>query len=555
MTAAMIAGALALSPAATARAARAPAAITGNLLVLLDRPNDHAQAAAATRTVEALVARLGGSLAGHVVPEVGLITVRPSVRQSLPVLAALLRTLPGVASVQLERRLAPRTVPNDPALTARDQFSVVVQWTLAKEGFYGAWAISRGDGAKVGVIDTGVDGTHPELSSKIAAAIDQQARSDASGTARTDEVGHGTHVASLACADTNNGIGMAGAGYNCKLVIEKTDFSISSVVASIVDATKRHVQALNMSFGPSSTATTSPPDAEVRALDYAAAHGVVMVAAAADNPTTEQGDPANVLQPMGTAGDLRKGIGLDVTAARYDGRRASFAGYGSEVSLAAYGALNPGAGGIGIAGPAPGIFGAFPSNITQSELLPSPCGCRTTFQGSSNYAYLQGTSMAAPQVAALAAMMKVLNPFATVADVLRTIKLKAKRPPGTRWGSDLGWGILNAGASLDAIRRIDPPVSRLAAPKIARHREFALRWSARDRRWPGLIPSPIARYELYVSIDGHRARLLVRTRRRGVLFEGHPGHRYTFYVIAIDRAGNRERPPVSSTTRVAPNAS
>ena len=44
---------------------------------------------------------------------------------------------------------------------------------------------------------------------------------------------------------------MAGAGYGCRMVIEKTDFSDSSIAASIIDATKRRVDAINMSFGPS----------------------------------------------------------------------------------------------------------------------------------------------------------------------------------------------------------------------------------------------------------------------------------------------------------------
>ena len=191
------------------------------------------------------------------------------------------------------------------------------------------------------MIDTGIDGSHPDLAAKIAGAVDQQDPSDARGNARTDEVGHGTHVASLACAGTNNGIGMAGAGYNCRLLIEKSDFTDSSIAAAIVDAADRHVGALNMSFGPAQPTANSAPLSEVRALQYAAAHNVVLVAAAADSPGTEQGDPANVLQPAGTGPNLTQGLGLDVTAADYSGNRASFAGSGSEISLAAFGAFKP----------------------------------------------------------------------------------------------------------------------------------------------------------------------------------------------------------------------
>jgi subtilisin family serine protease len=341
-------------------------------------------------------------------------------------------------------------------------------------------------------------------------------------------------------------------------VIEKTDFTDSSISASIVDATDRHVGAINMSFGPDTPSTAPPaPDSEVRALDYAASHKVVLVAAAADTPGIEQGDPGNVLQPAGTGPMLTSGIGLDVTAAAYNGGRASFAGSGSEISLAAYGALDPDAGGLlGLGGPPPGILGAFPANQTDLESLPEPCGCRTTFGTSNSYAYLQGTSMAAPQVAAVGAMMRTLNPYATLSDVLTALKRTAQRPAGTGWTADLGWGILNAGAALNAIRRVDrlAPVSVVSAPRTTKSRTFVVRWSGHDVQRPGLIASGIARYEIYVRTDGRRARLIDRTAGHRLTFHGRPGARYQFFAIAIDHAGNRESHPVDVTTRVARGA-
>src|SRR5262249_49695508 len=153
------------------------------------------------------------------------ITVRPPAGVSLTSFAQRLRAIAGVGSVQTEHRYVPRAEPNDPALTAPDQYSGVEEWALSREGFPAAWDISKGDGALVGVVDTGIDATHPDLSSKIAATVDQQPSDDSTGPADTDQVGHGTHVSSLACAATNNGIGIAGAGYDCKLVVEKTDFT------------------------------------------------------------------------------------------------------------------------------------------------------------------------------------------------------------------------------------------------------------------------------------------------------------------------------------------
>ncbi|MGI8864953.1 MAG: S8 family peptidase [Solirubrobacteraceae bacterium] len=541
----------ALPPLARAAAGPASAPSTGNVLVLLSRG---AVAATARSSVRAVVARLGARPAGRSVPEIGLITVRPPAGVTAIALAAALGRLPGVASATPEHRYVPRLTPNDPALSAFDPSSGAGQWTLERENFPSAWNLSRGDGALVGMIDTGVDATHPDLASKIAVAVNQ----GAGGTASTDESGHGTHVASLACADTNNQLGMAGAGYNCRLVVEKSDFSDSSVAAAIVDAANRHVGALNMSFGPSTPTADPAPQSEVLALRYAAAHNVVLVAAAADSPGTEQGDPANVVQPAGTGPDLAQGLGLDVTAADYSGHRASFAGSGSEISLAAFGAFQPDATGglLGVGGPVPGIFGAFPAGQTDLEALPAPCQCRTTFGGSNRYAYLQGTSMAAPQVSATAAMMRVLNPFATVSDVITTLKRTASRPAGTGWTSDLGWGILNAGAALDAVRRIDrlAPVSKLSAPHLARRRVFVLRWSGHDQRPPELIASGIARYDIYARAAGGRTHRIASTTRHSLPFRGRAGVRYLFFAVAVDRAGNRESRPVNAMTRVARGA-
>ena len=86
---------------------------------------------------------------------------------------------------------------------------------------------------------------------------------------------------------------------------------------------------------------------------------VKLVAAADDTPAEEQGYPSNLLQPTGTGGDLAAGRGLTITAANFAGQRASFAGRGSQISLAAPGAFEAG-------GP-PGIFSSFPGNPTELE--------------------------------------------------------------------------------------------------------------------------------------------------------------------------------------------
>jgi serine protease len=271
---------------------------------------------------------------------------------------------------------------------------------------------------------------------------------------------------------------------------------------------------------------------------------VVLVAAAADQPVTEQGDPANVLQPTGTGAILASGPGLSVTAADFDDHRAGFAGFGTQISLAAYGAFRYSSPQL-VNGP-PGLLGAFPANSTEIESEFPPCQCRTSFQGDSRYAYLQGTSMAAPMVAAVAALMREANPGLHAADVIRIIEQTASRPAGAGWNSDLGWGILNAGSALAAAEGLDRtrPVSRLTAPRVVHgRRNFTLRWTGHDPAPDGLTASGISRFEVWRSVDGAAARRIAVTRRRSLRLHGTPSRTYSFFTRAVDRAGNREARP------------
>jgi subtilisin family serine protease len=249
---------------------------------------------------------------------------------------------------------------------------------------------------------------------------------------------------------------------------------------------------------------------------------------------------------------MTAGLGLSVTAAQADDRRASFAGRGSQVSLAAYGALTSSETG------GRGLFGLYPPGDTPRErptaLPPSPgCGCRASFGGDPRYAFLPGTSMAAPQVAAAAALIRALNPEVGALETVRLLKEQARRPAGAGWEPELGWGILDAGAAVDAARRVDRtyPLSRASAPALARGRSVVVRWAGRDLTRPGLIPSGIARYEVYRSADGGPARRIATTRATRRRIRVLPGRRYAFFTIAVDHAGNREPRPSRADARVS----
>jgi subtilisin family serine protease len=308
--------------------------------------------------------------------------------------------------------------------------------------------------------------------------------------------------------------------------------------------------AINMSFGTTPGAQPSPP--VVGAIDYAVAHGVVLVAAAADDPVEDQGYPASALQPTGSGPDPTAGKGLSVTAADFLDRRARFAGLGTQISIAAYGAYL----GDDDKGPR-GIFGAFTTAPNALEAggagVGRPCECRTTFNADPRYAYLQGTSMAAPMVTAAAALVRHLNPDLPAVDIVRLVKQTARRPPGVGWTPDLGWGILDAGAALAAARALDrrTPASRIRrTPRRTRHTRVTLRFTGADRPRAGVVESGLAGFELWRSFDRRPPQRLLSTPRRSARVTLRRGHRYAFFTIAVDRAGNREAAPKTPDVRI-----
>jgi subtilisin family serine protease len=536
--------------------APAPAAAaerTGRLLVSV-APAGAAKAAGEGQAAGAGPARAFAARASVRVPEIGLVAVRPGPGESLPALRRRLATDPRVRAVQAERRATPRAISDDPALTDRETATgtppnTPVQWWAARTGLFDAWDLADGDTALVAVIDSGIEGAHPELSGKVRDTFDADPTAGAGGPL-VDEAGHGSHVSSFACAATNNGIGIVGAGRDCGLLVAKTDFSDASVAQAIVEAADRDVDAIAMSFG--TDGGRQPPQALVDAIEYAADRDVILVAAAADQETDEQGDPANILQPTGTAPDLTSNLGLSVTAATFYDRKASFAGRGTQISLAAYGAFERGQGPRGLLGAFPAAETSFERGEPGQQPVP-PCRCRATYRGDSRYAYLQGTSMATGIVAGVAALVRDLNPDLSAPEVVRLLKETARQPGGgAGWSPDLGWGILDAAAAVRGAALLDrrAPESRLRGPSSTRRRTLTLRWRGADTSPSNVVASGIARYEVWRSVGGRAAVKLTTTRRTSYRLRVRPGRRYSFFTIAIDRAGNRETRPRRADARV-----
>lgn len=531
-------GALAVAIAAAVLAfspgAQAAEPLTGRLLVTLNSSD-------ATHMAGAVAERNGARVTLPPVDEIRLAVLRPKGALSVATLAARLRRDPAVSSVRAERKLEVNYTPNDPAFSlalSGGSPGVVEQWWAGSLDLFSGWNVSIGSNATVAVIDTGIDANHPEFAGKIKRKVDYD-REPGHGGAGTDEIGHGTHVASLACAAPDNGIGIAGSGFGCKLLVAKTDLSEGSVASSIIWAVRQHADAINMSFGTDSGTRASP---EIRhAVRYAFEHDAVMIAAAADEPRSDQGDPANLLQPTGTGRILNssRSRGLTVTAATAENKRAAFAGRGSQISLAASGTY-------GSAEGAPGLLGAWPANETTIErgsFQPPtpPCNCRATINGDNRYARIQGTSMAAPLVSGVVAMVRQLNPDLDNRAVIRLIKRTAKRSGG--WTNDLGWGMLDSGKALRAARNSDvrAPRSRVKTVKDS-GTKVKLTWVGYDSGPKGVRVSKVAKYDLYrLPANGAAPVRVRRTKLEFATVTAAAGD--GFYTVAIDGSGNREKAP------------
>lgn len=452
-------------------------------------------------------------------------------------LIAELRRDPAVVAVEPERQATVRGVPNDPVMHDQDPnapVGVTAGWWAHQMRLPEAWSLVSGSKATVAVIDTGFDVSHPQLRPVVSRAIEISASGDLPGSARTDEIGHGTHVASLACSAFNDAAGTVGAGGRCRLITIKSDLFDSSVAKAITRATALGADVISMSFGVDGAA--SAPRVIRDALNAATKQGVVLVAAGADEPTGQQGYPANVLQPTGSGSSLDRGIGLSVTAALASGVRAGFAGRGSQISVAGYGAYGA------IGGP-PGIVGAFPAASVAYE-RPSEDGSgavavRATVGGDTRYAYEAGTSMAAPMVAGVAALVRHANPYLSPAEVVRVIKQSATRSGG--WNADTGWGVVDAFAAVDRARKLDrraPVVKLHTRSRSVSAARVKLAWTASDKSPSPQIGSGVRTVEVWRSVDGEKFRR-IGSSTKGSLQVSVPRGRVRFAVRGVDRSGNR----------------
>jgi len=187
-----------------------------------------------------------------------------------------------IASVELDRSRAAEGTPNDT--------SYPDQWALPKIGWDQAYGtVSPSGSAVVAVLDTGVDVSHPDLNSNIVGGA-----SFVDGSAwNTDPNGHGTAMAGIVAAETGNGLGVAGVGYAGVSVMPVTVLGAnglgrdSDIIEGLVWAVDHNADVALMSFSASGYSS-----ALQAAIDYAWAHGVVVVAATGNDGSSSPAFPA-----------------------------------------------------------------------------------------------------------------------------------------------------------------------------------------------------------------------------------------------------------------------
>jgi thermitase len=236
----------------------------------------------------------------------------------------------------------------------------------------GLGAFPATGGVKIGIVDTGIDQTHPELSGKVVDCADAVGGVLVDGTCVDDNM-HGTHVAGTIAAKASNATGVAGVAFNASLAIcralrSPAGTGLTSDVANCINYTHtRGAKVISMSLGGGDSTTLR--NAVVNAWKGGAANGSVLVAAAGNDGDSTVNYPAGYAEVV------------SVAATDHNDARASFSNANSDVEVAA-----------------PGV----------SILSTIPGG---------QYAELSGTSMATPHASGVAGVLWQLFPGDTAAGI------------------------------------------------------------------------------------------------------------------------------------------
>ncbi len=236
------------------------------------------------------------------------------------------------------------------------------EWDITYTEADKAWPlINQKREVKVAVLDTGIDYTHPDLENRVS--VEDGYNFVDNNYETMDDNGHGTHISGIIAAQANNGIGLVGITGNLDVkilpvkVLDESGYGDTiNIVKGIIYAVDSGADIINLSLG-----VQAKSELIAKAIEYAKSKGVFVVAAAGnDNENSDNFSPS---------GDGA----FTVAAMNYNYRKAYFSDYGDSIKVAA-----------------PGV-----------QILSTVPG---------GYEAWDGTSMAAPVVSGIAAMLKAENP-------------------------------------------------------------------------------------------------------------------------------------------------
>jgi len=297
-------------------------------------------------------------------------------------------------SIERDHVAVAAQIPNDPEFAT--------QWGLAKIGVPTAWDVSLGSpDLIVAIVDSGVDASHPDLRNQLVAGYDFV--NDDADT--TDDNGHGTQMAGIVAAEAFNALGGAGVAPRCRLMpIKVLDSSATGVYSAIANgityAADHGARVINLSLAGSDASPVLES-----AVDYATARGVLVVAAAGNDGTSDPAYPAAYTNAVA------------VSATDQRDKVARFSNYGSWVALAA-----------------PGV------DILTTDWDAS---------GSAGYTATTGTSAAAAFVSGAFALLLSAHPEWSIATAVSTLTNSARDLGTNGWDPYSGWGRIDVASALN----------------------------------------------------------------------------------------------------------
>ena len=281
-------------------------------------------------------------------------------------------------------------IPNDPMYGK--------QWNLRSINVESAWNKTQGDGITVAIIDTGVSRVPDLQQTKFVPGYDFVN----DRTLATDDSGHGTHIAGTIAQSTNNNYGVAGIAYEASIMPLKVlsasgGGTVADIAESIKFAADNGADIINMSLGGGGESQIMK-----EAIDYAHNKGLVIIAAVGNANQNSANYPARYPHVIG------------VSATDAAGEKAPYSNFGAGVDISAPGGSTSDKNEAG--------------GILQETINPE--------NGKSVFASFQGTSMASPHVAGVAALVKAsgIQDPEEITNILKKSARAVKEDPLNHFG-------------------------------------------------------------------------------------------------------------------------